>query len=143
MCYKAYISTDNQEDLTIRNSELLRFKRVVDPSTAPGTHLLDFPNHWYVGSKSHYSCTFRHLHSVALGFGEPVDWYPEEEDELVATRELYAALISLLSSGYQVDLLDQWNDVQPADIITLDVSLSDVAEKAFRMFENYKFILKK
>ena len=143
MCYEVYISTDSQEDLTTRNSELLRFRRVVDPSTDPGTRLLDFPNYWYVGSKSQCSCTFRHLYSIELGFGEPVDWYPEEQDEIAATRELYATLTSLLSSRYQVDLLDQWNGTQPANITTLDVSLGDVAEKAFRMFENHKFRLRR
>jgi len=143
MCYEVYLSTDSQENLTTRNSELLRFKRVVDPSTDPAIQLLDFPNHWYVGSKSQCSCTFRHLHSVALGFGEPVDWSPEEQDELEATRELYVMLTSLLSSGYQVDLLDQWNGAPPADITTRHVSLGDISEKAFRLFENHKFSLKR
>jgi len=142
MCYEVYLSTDSQEDLTIRNSELVRFKRVADPSTDPSMRRLDFPNHWYVGSKSECSCTFRHLHSTELGFGEPVDWYPEEQDEIKATRELYATLTSLLSSGYQVDLLDQWNGAQPASITTLNVSLNDVPESAFRLFENHKFRLK-
>lgn len=143
MCYEVYISTDSQENLTTRNSELIRFKRVTNLSADPSTRLLDFPNHWYVGSKSECSCTFRHLHSIELGFGEPVDWYPEEQDEIDATRELYATLTSLLSSGYQVDLLDRWHDAQSVNITTLDVSLSDVPEKAFRMFENHKFRLNK
>ena len=125
----------------MRNSELLRFKRVADPGTDPCICLLDFPNYWYVGSKSECSCTFRHLYSIELGFEEPVDWYPEEPDEINATRELYATLISLLSSGYRVDLLDLWHGAQPAAITTLDVSLSEISEKAFRMFENHKFRL--
>jgi hypothetical protein len=143
MCYEVYISTDSQEDLATRNSELIRFKRVTDPNIDPGMQLLDFPHHWYVGSKSQCSCTFRHLYSVELGFAEPVDWYPEEQDEIAATRELYATLTSLLSSGYHVDLLDRWYGAQPTDIVTLNVSLSDISEKAFRLFENYKFRLKK
>jgi hypothetical protein len=141
MCYEVYLSTDSREDLTTRNSELIRFKRVADPNTDPGIRLLDFPNYWYVGSKSQCSCTFRHLHSVELGFGEPVDWSPEEQDEVDATRELYATLTALLSSGNHVDLLDQWNGAQPAEITTIDVSLSDVPENAFRLFENHKFRL--
>ncbi len=141
MCYEVYISTDSWEDLTTRNSELLRFKRVADPSTDPAILLLDFPNRWYVGSKSECSCTFRHLYSIELGFGEPVDWYPEEQDELNATRELYTTLTSLLSAGYHVDLLDQWHGSQAEAITTLDVSLSEVSEQAFRLFENHKFRL--
>ena len=141
MCYEVYISTDSQEDLATRNSELLRFKRVADLSTDPGILLLDFPNRWYVGSKSGCSCTFRHLHAIELGFGEPVDWYPEEQDEIDATRQLYVTLIFLLSSGYQVDLVNLWHGAQPTDITTLDVSLGEVSEKAFRLFENHKFRL--
>jgi hypothetical protein len=78
-----------------------------------------------------------------LGFGEPVEWYPEERDEIEATCELYATLSSRLSSGYQVDLLDRWHGAQPADITTLDVSLNAVPANAFRLFENHKFRLKK
>ncbi len=81
--------------------------------------------------------------SVELGFSEPVDWYEEEQDELDATRELYSTLINLLSSGYQVDLVDLWQGAQPKDIIILEVSLDEVSETAFRMFENHKFRLKK
>ena len=141
MCYEVYISTDSQEDLATRNSELLRFKRVADLSTDPGILFLDFPNRWYVGSKSGCSCTFRHLHAIELGFGESVDWYPEEQDEIDATRQLYVTLTFLLSSGYQVDLLSLWHGTQPTDITTLDVSLGEVLEEAFRLFENHKFRL--
>lgn len=141
MCYGVYISTDSPENLTVRNSELLRFEKVVDPNSDPCIHVLDFPNRWYIGSKSGCSCTFRHLYSVDLGFGEPENWYPEEKDELDATLELYTFLASLVSAGYQVDLLDRWEGTQAEDIKILDVSLDDVSEKAFRMFENYKFRL--
>jgi hypothetical protein len=70
-----------------------------------------------------------------------VDWYPEEQDELNATRELYTTLTSLLSAGYHVDLLDQWTGSQSVDIKVLDVSLGEVSEAAFRLFENHKFKL--
>jgi hypothetical protein len=143
MCYEVYILTDSPEDLTTRNSELVHFGRVADPSIDPGIHLLDFPRYWYVGSKSECSCTFRHLYSTGLGFGDPVEWYPEEQDEIEATRELYATLSSLLSSGYHIDLLDRWDGAQPTDITTLDVSLNDVPATAFRLFENHKFRLQK
>jgi hypothetical protein len=78
-----------------------------------------------------------------LGFGEPVEWYPEDEDEIVATRELYATLAALLSLGYHVDLLDRWVGAQAGDLTTLEVSFDEVSEKAFRLFENHKFRLKK
>ena len=143
MCYGVYISTDSPENLAERNSDLVRFEKVTDPSADPCIGLLDFPNQWYVGSKSECSCTFRHLCSVELEFGEPEDWYPEEQDEIDATKQLYSVLTSLLSSQYNVDLADRWEGTQPEDITTLDVSLDYVSEKAFRMFEDHKFRLKK
>ena len=70
-----------------------------------------------------------------------MDWYPEEQDEIDATRQLYVTLTFLLSSGYQVDLLNLWHGAQSTTITTLDVSLDEVSEKAFRLFENHKFRL--
>ncbi len=146
MCYSLYISTDSSEDLSVRNSELVRFEHLSDDPYSkadPCVKLLDFPNQWYVGSKSGCSCTFRHLLAADLGFSDPVDWYEEEQDELDATRELYATLTDLLSTGYHVDLIDCWQGAQPDGIRTLDVSLDEVSNTAFRMFENYKFRLKR
>jgi hypothetical protein len=143
MCYGVYVSTDCGKDLSAGNSELVRFEKVGDTGVEPCIRLLFYPNRWYVGSKSGCSCTFRHLHSVELGFGKPVDWYEEEQDQLHATAELYHTLESLLLSGCQVDLLDRWEGAEPDDIKTLDVSLDDVSEQAFRMFENHKFRLTK
>ena len=143
MCYGVYISTDSSEDLTKRNSELIRFEKITDTNDDPYTRLLDFPNRWYIGSKSGCSCTFRHLLSIELGFSEPVDWYKEEQDEINATRELCSTFDVLLSSGHQVDLLDRWQGVKPEKIVVLDVSLDVVDEKSFRLFENHKFRLKK
>lgn len=55
-----------------------------------------------IGVQLHLSA----LLSVELGFGEPVDWYPEDEDELRATTELYRVIARLVSAGHQVDCLD-------------------------------------
>jgi len=144
MCYRVYISTDSDEDLSKRNSELVHFEKVTDANTGSCTYLLDLPNKWYVGSKTGCSCTFRHL---AVGsdfeFGGPEDWCEEEQDNLDATKELYRTLDYLLSSGHKVDLVDQWYDTKPEAITTLDVSLDKVSESDFMMFENHKFRLKK
>jgi len=145
MCYMVYISTDNPTDLTIRNSELLRFEKVTALKADPCLSTLEFPNKWEVGSKSGCGCTFRHLctGSIELGFGEPEDWYQEEKDELDATSLLYKALNEILESGYQVDLVDRWEGAQPDDITTIEVSFDEVSEVAFRMFEGHKFNLRK
>lgn len=145
MCYGVYISTDSREDLSLRNSDLVRFEKVTDPLSDPCIALLDHPFQWYVGSKSSCSCTFRHLHpsSIELGFSEPVDWYKEAQDELDATKELYAVLDSLLTSDHQADLVDRWEGSAPEDITTIDVSLDEVSPAAFRMFEDHKFRMRK
>lgn len=144
MCYTLYISTDSQENLFAKNTELVRFERLdkaqrEDPCIA----LLEYPNRWYVGSKSVCSCTFRHLYSVELGFGKPEDWFPEEQDELDATVELYTVISSLLVSGYHVDLIDGWYGATLEEIKTIEVDLDQVSQEAFRLFENHKFRLKK
>ncbi len=143
MCYSVYISTDSSEDLTKRNTEFVRFEKLTDTNNDPCTRLLDFPNRWYIGSKSGCSCSFRHLLSTDLGFAEPVDWYKEEKDDITATSELYGTLDYLLSSGHQVDILDAWQGARPDNIKAIDVTLDVVREKAFRLFENHRFILKK
>jgi hypothetical protein len=149
MCYGVYISTDSPKNLAEFDSEFVRFEKVTDPNSNPCIGLLDFPNKWYVGSKTGCSCTFRHLPPsvVELWFSEPVDWYEEEQDDLDATRELYGRLSDILSSGHQLDLVDLWEGSQErsqsGDITTLDVSLDDVSEREFHMLENHKFRLKK
>ena len=143
MCYSVYISTDTTEDLTARNSELVRFERLSDPNNDPTTVLLEYPHKWYIGSKSGCSCSFRHLMSIELEFSNPVDWYKEEQDDIAATQELYSIFIKILSSGYHIDLIDSWQGALPRDIKMLDVSLNDVSITAFRLFENNKFKLKR
>lgn len=143
MCYTIYLSTDSPEDLSARNSERVRFERMSEPFFDPCTSFLEFTHQWYVGSESGCSCAFRHLTSKDLGFSEPVDWYPEEEQNLISTQELYGTLASLVSAGFRVDLIDIWQGADLANIATLDVAVDDVPATAFRMFENYKFRLTK
>jgi hypothetical protein len=142
MCYSVYLSTDSDEDLGARNSALVRFKAVAHTDVAPYALLLQYRNPWFVGSKAGCSCTFRHLHSIELGFGAPVDWYPEEQDEIDATRELHTTLVDVLSSGHCLDLIDAWEGARVDDIITLDVTLDEVSATTFRLFENHRFRLR-
>jgi hypothetical protein len=81
--------------------------------------------------------------SIDLGFSDPVDWYEEEQDDIVATQELYSIFLKMLSSGYHIDLIDSWQGAQVREIKVLDVSLNDISNTAFRLFENHKFKLTK
>jgi hypothetical protein len=138
MCYALYLSTNSDEDLTKYDSALVRLERV--KAEDEDTRVLMYPNKWYVGSKSGCSCTFRHLTSTELGFGEPVDWAPEEEDEILATTELYRVIRPIISKGYTVDLLDLWVGMDRAEVTTLEVEISAISENTFRLFENHHFV---
>ncbi|MCX5892705.1 MAG: hypothetical protein NTW80_06995 [Deltaproteobacteria bacterium] len=80
---------------------------------------------------------------MELGFGEPVDWFPEEEDELRATTELYRVIDRLVSQGNLVDCLDIWMGAAQCDLKEMVVDLKAVSEHAFRLFENYHFVFEK
>ena len=138
MCYSIYLSTDSDQDLSAGNSDLVRFTNEAVPETY--TSLLRYPKQWYVGSKRGCSCTFRHLHSVELRFGEPVDWYEEGEDELAATLSFIKVVRKILEMGFQADCVDIWEGTAREEIIEIALKLDDIFDKQFRFFENHHFI---
>jgi hypothetical protein len=78
---------------------------------------------------------------VGLGFGEPEAWYPEEADNIEATRRLYDILKGMVQRGFQVELLDCWSGDEDRDALRMDASLSRISRDQFRMFEGYLFTL--
>ena len=86
------------------------------------------------------SCSFRHLYSIELGFSEPVDWYPEEEDEIKATLEVIKVIRGLLEGGAEVDCIDAWEGDSPHPLTELEVDLGEISDEAFRFYENHHFI---
>ena len=138
MCYALYLSTTSNENLTVLNSDLVRFERVTAEDDGAATLL--HPQKWYIGSKSGCSCTFRHIASTELGFGEPVDWALEELDEILATAELYRVIKHIISAGYAVDLLDLWVGMERGEVTEMTVDLLSIPEKTFRLFENHHFV---
>jgi hypothetical protein len=50
-------------------------------------------------------------------------------------------LDKLVSSGFNLDLVDRWEGTQPEDIRTLNVAIHEISLETFRMFENHKFRL--
>jgi hypothetical protein len=133
-----YLSTDSPEDLAESNSALVHFERI--NLGVENTSALKYPQRWYVGSKSGCSCTFRHLASTELGFGEPVDWAPEEEDEVLATAELYRIITRLISEGYALDAIDLWEGSEAGNVTRMNVDVNSVSERTFRFFENHYFV---
>jgi len=143
MGYALYLSTDSQKDLTKHNSDLVRFEPISNDDENHFTMLLKNRNKWYVGSKSGCSCTFRHLKSIELGFGEPEDWYREDQDEIDATKELFNLIDQLIFCEDQVDCISIWEGSDPEDVVKMDVQLSLLSEVSFRFFENRHFVFYK
>jgi|SRR5262245_54395680 len=137
MCYSLLLSTTSNRDLAAHNNELVRFSR--DLPTIDAVSDLKHPHKWYVGSRSGCSCSFRHLYSVELGFGEPVRWYEEESDDIEATLQVIAIIRELVAGGESVDCIDAW-PTETASTNELIVPLATVSDREFRFFENYHFI---
>ena len=140
MCYLVYMSTDFPGDLTQHNSILINFNKHFSNCEPEIVDMLLYRHHWYVGSKSGCSCTFRHLSSVEIGFGKPVDWYEENSDEIGATRIFYNVALSLISSGNKLDCIEICAGTRKDQIKRLKVDLSTISRDEFRFFENHHFI---
>jgi hypothetical protein len=78
-----------------------------------------------------------------LWFSPPEDWFPEDADDIEATKAVYDLLSKMLAEGHKVDLVDVWVGTKPEAITERDVSLSEVDRDSFRFFENRKFNLVK
>lgn len=138
MCYTIYLSTDSNQDLSLNNSDLVHFKK--QTVEEPFDSLLRYDQQWYVGSKSGCSCTFRHLFSVDLGFGKPIEWYPEDEDEIAATLLFVEIVRKIIERGHKVDCIDTWYGATKEEILEKQVNLNKINDAQFRFFENHHFI---
>jgi hypothetical protein len=138
VCYSIYLSTDSDRDLRTENDELVRFRKEAAPESYRS--LLRRRHHWYVGSKTVCSCTFRHLSSIELGFMAPVDWYDEGEHEILATLKFIKFVRRMKKLGYQVDCIDVWEGSEKEKIVETFVDLDEITDGQFRFFENHHFI---
>ena len=140
MCYALLLSTTSADDLSQFNSDGLSFAQAT-PDHLSFSDLL-YPNKWYVGSRTGCSCAFRHLYEAELGFGLPVDWFPEEGTDFEATLKFIRLVRSLLSKGENVDCVDRWagSDAEEGvDVPLLPVHLTQIRDEEFRFFENHHF----
>ena len=142
MCYLTLLSTSDDRDLSLSNTPLLRFDRALPG--VPEERYLRFEHRWHVRSASGCSCQLRHLTSPNedFGFAEPVEWYPEDIDDLEATRRFASVARQLLRGGARVDCIDAWAHGNPAATPLagdIEVDLSRIDDRAFRFFENYRF----
>jgi hypothetical protein len=140
LCYLVVLGTDSPDDLSRRDGGSVAFSREVP---GPVVGLLTLPHAWFVSVGS-CSCGLRHLHrdSVGLGFGEPVDWFPEAEEDLEATRHVAQTIRRLLREGAAVECIDIWEGSAGTErpLETLVVNLRSVSDAEFRFFEGYRFV---
>lgn len=139
MCYITLLSTTSERDLSQFNNRLIQFSRGLPG--IPEEKFLRFPVKWYLGSRNGCSCGFRHLcqGSEDLGFAEPVEWFPEEPEDIEATRLAAEIIRGLLNEGAQVDCVDGWSgepSTTPKPMREMTVNLSEVSNSCFRFFEN-------
>ena len=137
MCYALLLSTTSNEDLSQLNCEEIRFNQKV-PEHLPVDRLL-YPSKWYVGSRTGCSCSFRHLYEPDLGFGAPVDWFPEEQRDIEATHIFIRLVRSLLAKGEKVDCIDAWEGNSEMPPTHLPVNLTQIRDEEFRFIENHHF----
>ncbi|MFI5387579.1 MAG: hypothetical protein ACHQ50_15835 [Fimbriimonadales bacterium] len=144
MCYSIYISTTTDEDLAALPSTLFRFERDPEAETPAMRDLLAHPHRWFLtGQGGGCSCHFRHVMGESdFGFGPPVDWYPEDEDDVESTHAVYEVFARVVNSGHQVDVVDMWSDMMPQYVDPMEVSLSQVPAESFRFFDGKRFILR-
>ena len=141
MCYMVVLSTDSPVDLSAENDRLIVFSREL-PSGVDADQLA-YPNRWFVGSAHGCSCGFRHLYvsSIELGLAEPVDWFPEEPDDVEATRTFVATVRRLVEQGARVDCVDAWEHGDSRALSGIvDIDLAQVSDAQFRFFENHRFV---
>lgn len=136
MCYTVILSTTSPEDLSTKSSEFVCFEK--QPSDSRFASKLSYPNLWHAGWPSGCcSCYFRHLMDPQLGFGKPVDWMPEDVQNLEATARFIAVVGEVLDGGHPIDCVDIWGE--PDRLVELYVDLNRVTDEEFRFFENYHF----
>lgn len=142
MCHLIYLSTNSDQDLATLPSDLFSFVRPSKAEIEQMKGLLRHQNVWYLtGAYGGCSCHFRHLlwESTSLGFGDPEDWFPEDEDDIASTHAVYDAISDLVKQGYKVDLVDQWSG-DPVET-SLEVSLCEVTRTKFRFWAGHRFEL--
>lgn len=141
MCYQVFLSTNTEDDLSVNDSELIKFSK--DLPFHPPLNTLLYENLWHIQSEAVCSCSFRHLHvsSTELGFSEPVDWYPEENDHIEATAQFTSIIRELLARKVELDCVDLWQDepLEFGSLPSIEIDLSIMSDTEFRFFENHHF----
>jgi hypothetical protein len=141
MCYVVLLGTDADDHLSRHNAGELTFSRL--PPDQSEAMLLNLPQQWVV-SVGTCSCGLRHLMhpSAAFNFSEPVAWFQEHDENLVATLHVIRVIRALVAGGAAVECVDVWDHDLPDSLTVLAVDLAIVSDTGFRFFENHRFVFR-
>jgi hypothetical protein len=139
VCYLLHLSTSSEEDLSARSDELIQYAKPIGMDDLVTARLLH-SHKWFVAAPSSCSCGLRHLMQVEFGFSKPVDWYPEDEENIKATLRFVRTIRKLREAGHSVDCIDAWVDSTGEGLIQMKVRLAALTDDEFRFFENYHFL---
>ncbi|WP_460597988.1 hypothetical protein [Geomonas sp. Red276] len=137
------LSTTSKADLTASGKYVVFSKEIPDIAEA---QFLKYPHKWFLTThEGTCSCGFRHVERWnidLLGFCEPEEWSPEDEDDILATHDFVDVITSLLKDGDSVDTVTAWlqDEEMSHDLVgDMEVKLSEVGMERFRFYDGYRF----
>ncbi|MNG06522.1 hypothetical protein D3C84_897700 [compost metagenome] len=77
-----------------------------------------------------------------MGFAEPVEWWPEEPEDIEATKQVVNSFHALLGEGAKLDCVDAWSSDEKADPQLAgeeNINFSVTPVSSFRFFEGHRF----
>ncbi|WP_250679611.1 hypothetical protein [Geomonas sp. Red32] len=138
------ISTTSQSDLAERNTTSVTFSQEI-PDVIE-SRFLRYPNKWFLTTPGgSCSCGFRYVERWnvdLLGFSQPQEWSPEDEDDISATRAAFEVITSIIRDGDAVDSVTAWmQDEEMSHELVGDIAfdLSEIGIDRFRFFDGYRF----
>ena len=140
MSYALLLSTTSSNNLEDFNDDLLTFDSRM--WNLDEEEFLTYSNKWLVLSPDGCSGGFRYV-SEDLGFGLPKDWYPEEHEDILATKRLIEIIRKLVQNNEKVECINAWLEdvkkthIKKSPIEELKVNLNKVSNEEFR-FHGYK-----
>jgi len=134
-----YIGTKKPLETKKWQSSLMSIKKLKATEKEIATYFKN-PNIYFIASSKGCSCEFRIAMERELGFDIPKDWYPESKDQIDGTKLIYQLIKETLKHAEKIELLSIWNDHIGNKITKEHISLKEVPENKFRMFEDMMFI---
>lgn len=142
MCYLIFFSTTDKRNFGDSSSAFFQIEPIKSTDPDDVVDSLAHPFKWYLASRyGGCSCHYRHWPGGDPLFGPPVDWFPEDEDDVEATAGFYDFVSSIVHAGHNIDVIDIWGPGEEEAFPTTAVRLSEVSRADFRFVENHRLDL--